>query len=455
MGKDGVLERVFHMKERGSNVRTECIAGITTFLSCASVLILNPAILSGAGMDAKAVFWATSLAIFIACFLMGIWGNFPIALGPAIGLSSFMAFYVVKTLGMSWQNGLACVCISGCTFMLLGLLKVQQKIVDGIPDCIKQALGVGVGFFIAFIGFQEAGIVVSSPDTLLTLGNLGNPGTVIALIGIIVTAVLVIKNVKGGILIGIVVVAFLGLFAQNPVSGEAYTKLPTTVLSFDNPVEALAPTFGQLSLKGMFTSDFNKTVGVIFAILSFLMVDLFDSISVLLGVAPKADMVKEDGSIPDAGKALFVSASGAAIGAVLGTSTVSIYGAESVTGIAVGGRTGLTACVTGICFLLTLFFSPVFLMIPTIAIAPALIMVGIFMMEPLCHLDLSDFTVAMPVFFAVIMMPFTYNIANGVLFSILSYALCMIGSGRAKKLSKIVVLLSALFVFYLFLDVLL
>ena len=455
MKDKGVLEQVFHIRERGSDVRTECIAGVTTFLSCASVVILNPAILSNAGMDTKAVFWATALSIFIACMLMGIWGNFPIALGPAIGLSSFMAFYVVKTLGMSWQNGLACVCISGCSFMLLGLLKVQQKIVDGIPTCIKQALGAGVGFFIAFIGFQEAGLVVASPDTLLTLGDLGNPGTVIALAGIIVTAVLVIKNVKGGILIGIVVVAFLGIFAVNPATGEAYTKLPVSIMSFDNPVTALAPTFGQLSLEGMFTGGFNKTVGVVFAILSFLMVDLFDSISVLLGVAPKANMVREDGSVPEAGKALFVSASGAAIGAVLGTSTVSIYGAESVTGIAVGGRTGLTACVTGICFLLTLFFSPLFLMIPTIAIAPALIMVGIFMMEPLGHLDLGDFTVAMPVFFAVIMMPFTYNIANGVLFSILSYTLCMIGSGRAKKLSKIVILLSVLFAFYLFLDVLL
>lgn len=455
MKEQSVLERVFHIRERGSNVKTECIAGITTFLSCASVVVLNPSILSNAGMDAKAVFWATAISIFIACMLMGLWGNFPIALGPAIGLSSFMAFYVVKTLGMSWQNGLACVCISGSTFMLLGLFKVQQKIVDGIPDCIKQALGAGVGFFIAFIGFQEAGIVVASPDTLLTLGDLGNPGTVIAIIGIIVTAVLVIRNVKGGILIGIVVVAVLGIFAINPATGEVYTKLPTSIMAFDNPVKAMAPTFGQLSIKGMFTGDFNKTIGVIFAILSFLMVDLFDSISVLIGVAPKAGMVNEDGSIPDAGKALFVSASGAAIGAVLGTSTVSIYGAESVTGISVGGRTGLTACVTGICFLLTLFFSPIFLVIPSVAVAPALIIVGIFMMEPLCHLDLGDFTVAMPVFFAVIMMPFTYNIANGVLFSILSYTLCMVGSGKAKKLSKIVIFLSILFVIYLFLDVLL
>lgn len=455
MEKKRTMERIFRIKERGSNVRTEFMAGITIFLSCASVMILNPAILSAAGMDSKAVFWATAIAVCIACFLMGLYVNRPIALGPAVGLASFFSFYVVKTLGLSWQNGLACVCISGSTFLVLSLLGVQQKIVDGIPSCIKQALSVGVGFFIAFIGLQTAGIVVDSPDTLLTLGDLGNPGTVICLIGIIVTAVLVIKNVKGGILIGIVVVAVLGIFVKDPTTGIAYTQLPSRVLSFDNPVEALAPTFGQLSLQGMFSGGFKQFVGIVFAIMSFLIVDLFDSLSVVVGIAPKTGMQKEDGSIPEAGKALRVSAAGAAIGAVFGTSTVSIYGAESLTGVAVGGKTGLTACFTGLCFILTLFFSPIFLVIPSIAVAPALIIVGVFMMEPLCHVDLGDFTVAMPVFFAVLIMPFTYNIANGVLFSVLSYVICMVASGQKKKISRILVVLSVIFVIYLVLNALL
>lgn len=316
-------------------------------------------------------------------------------------------------------------------------------------------MSVGVGFFIAFIGLQTAGLVTASPDTLLTLGDLGNPGTILALVGIVVTAILVIKNVRGGILIGIVVVAVLGIFVKNPETGLGYTQLPTSILSFDNPVEALAPTFGKLSLKGMFSGGFTQIAGIFFAILSFLIVDLFDSLSVLIGIAPKAGMVKEDGSIPDAGKALMVSAGAAAVGAVFGTSTVSIYGAESVTGISVGGRTGLTACVTGLCFALALFFSPIFLVIPSIAVAPALIIVGIFMMEPLCHLELGDFTVAMPVFFAVLMMPFTYNIAYGVMFSILAYTLCMLASGKRKKLSGIVIALSIIFIFYLVLKVVL
>ena len=451
----GLLEKVFHIKERGSNVKTEVLAGLTIFLSCASVLVLNPLILSEAGIDAKAAFWATALSVFLACLAMGLWVNRPIALGPAIGLASFLSFYIVKTLGMSWQNGLACVCISGCTFVLLGVFKIQQKIVQSIPDCIKKAMSVGVGFFIAFIGLQTAGLVTASPDTLLTLGDLGNPGTILALVGIVVTAILVIKNVRGGVLIGIVVVAILGIFVKNPETGLGYTQLPTSILSFDNPVEALAPTFGKLSLKGMFSGGFTQIAGIFFAILSFLIVDLFDSLSVLIGIAPKAGMVKEDGSIPDAGKALMVSAGAAAVGAVFGTSTVSIYGAESVTGISVGGRTGLTACVTGLCFALALFFSPIFLVIPSIAVAPALIIVGIFMMEPLCHLELGDFTVAMPVFFAVLMMPFTYNIAYGVMFSILAYTLCMLASGKRKKLSGIVIALSIIFIFYLVLKVVL
>lgn len=446
------LDRFFHLKERNTNLRTEVIAGVTTFLSCVSIVVLNPSILSAAGMDVRALFWATALACAIACFWMGLWGNFPFALGPAMGLNSFFAFSIVLGMGISWQNALACVFTSGCIFMLLSVIHVQQSIVDAIPDCVKKSIGAGVGMFIAFAGFQSAGIVVKNDSTLVTIGELGNPGTILALIGLAVTIVLVIRGVKGGILIGILLVTVLGIFVKDPATGMTYTQLPSSFIALDNPVEALSPTFGKLTFKGMFSGDISHITTMIFCIISFLFVDLFDSIGVFLGVAPKAGLVDENGKTPGAGKALFVSAGAAAVGAVLGTSTVTIYGAESGTGIAVGGRTGLTACTTGVMFLLTLAFSPLFLMIPAIATAPALIIVGIFMIGQICSLDLSDFTVATPAFLAVATMPFTYNIAYGVLFSMLSYTLCMVAAGKRKELSPTIIVLTGVFLVYFILD---
>lgn len=446
------LNRFFHLEERGTNLRTEVIAGITIFLSCVSIVVLNPSILSAAGMDTRALFWATALACAFACLWMGLWGNFPFALGPAMGLNSFFSFSIVIGMGVSWQNALACVFTSGCIFMLLSVVHVQQSIVDAIPDCVKKSIGAGVGMFIAFTGFQSAGIVVKNDSTLVTIGELGSPGTILALLGLVLTIVLVIRGVKGGILIGILLITFLGIFVKNPDTGIPYTTLLASIVALDNPVEALAPTFGKLTFKGMFSGDLSRVATMIFCIISFLFVDLFDSIGVFLGVAPKAGLVDENGKTPGAGKALFVSAGAAAVGAVLGTSTVSIYGAESGTGIAAGGRTGLTAYTTGLMFLLTLAFSPLFLMIPAIATAPALIMVGIFMIGQICSLDLSDITVATPAFFAVASMPFTYNIAYGVLLSMLSYTLCMAASGRRKELSPTMVILTIVFLAYFVLD---
>jgi len=336
--------------------------------------------------------------------------------------------------------------------MLLSAFHVQQKIVDAIPDVVKKAVGAGVGMFIAFIGFDAAGLVTSSDSTLIQTGDIGNPGTILALVGIVITAILVIKGVKGGILIGILCVTAIGVFVRDPATGAAYTTLPTSVFSFDNPVTAISPTFLKLSYNGMFTGSFSVVAGTIFAIISFMFVDLFDSIGVFMGVAPKAGLQTADGNVPGAGKALFVSAGGAAVGALLGTSTVTIYGAESAAGISAGGRTGLTACTTGLMFLLTLILSPIFLMIPTIATAPAMIIVGVFMMEPLCHLNLQDFKVAMPAFFAVAAMPFMYNIAYGVLFSMLAYSLCQIADGKGKKLSPTMIVLTIIFLGYVVLD---
>lgn len=445
----------FHMKERGTNIRTEILAGLTTFLTCVYIVAVNPTILSAANMDTKAVFWATALSAAIACLWIGLWANLPFALAPAMGLNAYFAFYVCGTLGLPWQNALACVAISGVTFMLLSIFKVQQRIVDAIPSCIKDSVGAGIGFFIAFTGLMQANIISASPDTLLTLGDLRDPGALLALAGIFLTAVLVIKGVRGAILIGIFVITIAGIFVQNPATGTAYTVIPSALLSFDNPIEALAPTFGQLTLKGMFSGTPSMILGVVFAIISFLFVDLFDSIGVLLGVASKAGLTNENGNIPCAGKALFVSAGGAAVGAVLGTNTVTIYGAESATGITEGGRTGFTACVTGFFFLLTLFLSPVFLMIPSIATAPALVMVGIFMIEPLRRLPLDDVSIALPVFLTVAFMPFSYNIAYGILFGLIGYTVGQVAAGKAKQLSKTIWVLTALFLTYFILDILL
>lgn len=449
------LEKLFHLKERGSTPKTEILAGLTTFLTCVYIVAVNPAILSAAGMDTKAVFWATALSSAIACIWIGVWANLPFALAPAMGLNAYFAFYVVNTLGLSWQNALACVFISGVTFMLLSIFKVQQKIVDAMPDCIKLSVGAGIGFFIAFTGLQQAKIIQASESTLLTLGDLSNPGALLALFGILLTAVLVIKRVKGGILIGILVITVLSLFVKDPLTGQTYAQLPDKLLVFDNPITAMAPTFGKLSIKGMFTGAPVVVLGVIFAIISFLFVDLFDSIGVLLGVASKAGLVDEKGNVPSAGKALFVSAGGAAVGAILGTNTVTIYGAESTTGIAEGGRTGMTACVTGLLFVLTLFFSPIFLMIPSIATAPALVMVGIFMIEPLCKMDLGDLSIALPVFFTVAFMPFSYNIAYGILFGLIGYTVGQVAAGKAKKITSTVWILTVIFIAYLVADIVL
>ena len=445
------LQKKFHLKEKNTNVRTEFTAGLTTFLTCTYILEVNPMILSAAGMDTKSVLWATAISASIECIAMGLLTNFPFALAPAMGLNSYFAYYVCQTLGLSWQNALFCVFIEGVTFSILSVVGLQEKIVNSIPNEIKQAISAAIGFFIAFSGFHNSGIIVSDPNNLLTLGNLKNPGVVLALIGIVVTAGLVIKRVKGGSLIGILGITFLGLFFKNPDTGTTYTQW-RGLISIENPIEALAPTFGQLTFNGLFAGGVGTVVGVVFAIFSFLFVDMFDSIGVLLGVGIKAGFVNEKGELPGVSKALFVSASGAAVGAILGTQTVTVFGAESTTGIAEGGRTGLTAIFSGIFFLLALIFTPLFLMIPSIATTPALVMVGIFMIEPLKDLDLSDLTIAFPVFITIAMMTFTFNIAYGILFGMIAYIFGQIFSGKIKKISTGTWILFIVFMIYYVLE---
>lgn len=446
------LESQFHLRKNKTNVKTEIIAGITTFLTCTYILAVNPAILSSTGMDSRAVLWATAISAGIASIAMGLLTNFPFALAPAMGLNAYFAYTVCGTLGLSWQNALACVFVEGVTFSLISIIGVQEKIVNAIPECIKQAISAAIGFFIAFAGLHNAGIITADPDNLLRLGNLKDPGVILALIGIVITAGLVIRKVKGAILIGILGITFLGLFFKSPVTGTTYTQW-RGIVEFANPIEALAPTFGQLSFNGLFSGGIAAIIGVLFAIFSFLFVDLFDSIGVLVGVGIKAGFVNEKGELPGAGKALFVSAAGAAIGAIFGTQTVTVFGAESTTGISEGGRTGLTAVVVGILFFLSLLFTPLFLMIPGIATAPALVMVGIFMVEPLMHVDLSNTLIAFPVFICVAFMAFTFNIAYGILFGLLAYTAGQIFAGNTKKLSVPTWILSGVFLLYLVLEI--
>ena len=369
-------------------------------------------------------------------------------------LQNNIVYYCVMNVGMSWQNALACVCISGCTFMLLSFFGVQQKIVDAVPGCIRNSVGPGIGLFIAFTGLTSAGIVVPSESTTITIGDLGNPGAILALLGILLTVILTIRGVKGSILIGIAVITILGIFVKDPATGLAYTQLPEHFISWENPVVAMKPVFGKLSFDGMFSGGATAVVGVGFAIVSFLFVDLFDSIGVLLGVASKAGLLDKDGKMPGAGKALMVSAGGAAIGAVLGTSTVTIYGAESTTGIAEGGRTGLTSLVSALLFALSLFLSPIFLAIPSFATAPALIVVGFLMLTSVTKIDFDDLTEAIPAFIAIIAMPFLYSISEGIALGVISYVIINVVTGKAKekKISALMYVLAVLFVLkYIFL----
>ena len=299
--KGGFFERTFHLSNKNTTVKKECVAGLTTFLTMVYIVAVNPSILAVTGMDPTALFWSTAVSSAIACFAIGVYGNFPFALAPSMGLNAYFAYSVCGDMGLTWQQGLGCVFISGMLFVVLGFFKVQQKVVDDLPDVIKHSVGAGVGFFIALIGLKNAGLVTPNSDTLVALGDLGNPGTLLALFGIILTAVLVIKKVPGGILISIIVVTIVGIFVKDPSTGLSYTVLPEKLISFQNPVEALAPTFGKLSLSGMFSGSAANVISVIFIMISFFFVDLFGSVGVLLGLADSADMLDENGNVPGAG----------------------------------------------------------------------------------------------------------------------------------------------------------
>ncbi len=423
------MEQLFKLKQHGTTVRTEIMAGITTFMTMAYILAVNPGILSATGMPAGGVFTATALASMIATLLMAFMANLPIALAPGMGLNAFFAFTVVLTMGYSWQLALTAVFVEGIIFILMSFFNIREAIVKSIPQNIKNAVSVGIGLFIAFIGLQNAGIIANNDATLVSLGDVTKGAPLVAIIGLVVSGVLLAFKVKGALLIGIVATTIIGI-------PFGVTSIPKGW----SPVSApAAPLFMQFEFSQIFTLDF---VVVMF---TFLFVDIFDTIGTLVGVTTQAGIISKNGEIPKVKQALLADAIGTVAGAALGTSTVTSY-VESASGVAEGGRTGLTSLTTGILFGLALFLSPLFLLVPSAATAPALILVGLFMLSPVKDIDLSDFTEAIPAFLTIIMMPLAYSIAEGLVFGILSYIFLKAITGKAKDISIVTWIVGAFFI---------
>ena len=435
-----MLENIFHLKENHTDVKTELMAGVTTFMTMAYILAVNPSILSASGMDANAVLIATSLASFVGTALMALLANYPFALAPGMGLNAYFSYTVVLTMGYSWQLALMAVFVEGIIFIVLSLTNVREAIFNAIPMTLKSAVSVGIGLFVAFVGLQNAKLIVNSDSTLVTYQHFKGEtfhsigvGAILTLVGVLITAVLLVKKVKGGILYGILITWVLGILCEltgiyipNPDAGM-YSVIPTSFISFD--FSALGKTFGQV-----FKTDFSG-VGILnfFAVMfSFLFVDLFDTLGTLIGVASKADMLDEEGKLPHIKGALLADSIATCAGAVLGTSTTTTF-VESASGVAEGGRTGLTAIVAAILFGLSLFLSPIFLAIPSFATAPALVVVGFMMMTTVTKIDFSDYTEAIPAYICIIAMPFMYSISEGIAMGVISYVIMNVLTGNAKK----------------------
>ena len=425
------------LEKKGTNLRTEIMAGVTTFLAMAYILAVNPNILSATGMDAGSVFTATALSAAIATFVMGIIANLPFALAPGMGLNAFLAYTVVLGMGYSWQWALTGVFIEGIIFILLTFFNVREAIVNSIPPNLKKAISVGIGMFIAFIGMQNAGIIVGGA-TLVELGNFMVPGPAMcAVIGLLITAVLVAFNLKGALLIGIVATTIIGIpMGVTTYAGGSY--LPPSV----------APTFCKFAFSEITGPAILDFIVVMF---TFLFVDMFDTVGTLIGCATKADMIREDGSIPNCKEALFADAIGTTVGAMLGTSTVTTF-VESSTGVVEGGRTGVTAIVTGALFILSLFLAPLFLSIPSAATAPALILVGFYMMSPVKDIDWDDASEGIPAFLTIIMMVVCYSISDGIMFGVITFAVIKLCKRDFKALSVPTIIVAVLFICKLVVD---
>ena len=426
------LNKFFKLQDNKTTVRTEILAGLTTFMTMAYILAVNPDILSAAGMDKGAVFTATALASLIATLVMALYAKLPFALAPGMGLNAFFAFTVVLGMGHSWQFALTAVFLEGLVFIALTAFNIREMIVNSIPNNMKHAISVGIGLFIAFIGLKNAGIIVSSPATFVTLGDLtnltDNPGAPVALLALVITGVLLALKVKGALLIGILVGTAIGL--------------PVGVTQFPSSLDLTPPSLSPIFMKFEWTEIL--TIDMLVVVFTFLFVDMFDTVGTLIGVSSKANMLDKEGRVPRVKQALMADAIGTTAGAMLGTSTVTTY-VESAAGVSEGGRTGLTSLTVAILFLFALFLSPIFLMIPGAATAPALILVGAMMMTPIKNINFDDYTESIPVFLTIIIMPLTYSISEGILFGVLSYVILKLLTGKFKDISVVTAVLAVLF----------
>lgn len=430
-----MLEKLFGFKPGKNTVKTEILAGITTFMTMAYILAVNPDILSVAGMDKDALFTATALSAVVATLVMALVAKLPFALAPGMGLNAFFAFTVVLTMGYSWEFALTAVFLEGIIFLILTAFNIREMIVNAIPMNIKHAVSAGIGLFIAFIGLQNAGIIVNNDAVLVELGDMSSHTVWVGLFGILVTGVLLKIGVKGSLLIGILSSTVLALIL-------GVTVWPDGGLISTPP--SLKPIFFKFDFSNIFTTE------MLIVLFTFLFVDLFDTVGTLVGVSDKAGMLTKEGKVPNVKKALFADAIGTTFGSIIGTSTVTTY-VESAAGVAEGGRTGLTAFSTAMMFLIALFFSPLFIMIPGAATAPALFMVGMFMLSPILKINFDDYTETIPAFFTIIMMPLTYSIAEGIVFGMLAYVLLKLFTGKKKDVSLVMYILAALFITKFFL----
>ncbi|TIC81217.1 NCS2 family permease [Crenobacter intestini] len=429
-----MLEKLFHIRAQGSSVRTEILAGFTTFLTMSAILFVNPDILSAAGMDHGAVFVATCLAAAIGCFLMGLLANYPIGQGPGMGINAFFAFGLVKGMGLPWETALGAVFLSGLLFVLVSVLKIREWFVNAMPACLKHSISAGVGLFISLIALQQAGVVVPSPDTMLALGPLGTPSVLFAAAGFLLMVVLDRRGVPGAIIIGILAVTAASvLLGFTPYGGVISTP------------PSLAPTWLKADIAGALQP------AVLGVVLSFFLMSLFETSGTLIAIAERGNFLDKDGHLPRLKRALLADSTAISAGALLGTSSTTSY-IESTTGIAAGGRTGLTAVVIGLLFIAALVFAPLAAMVPGYATAPALLYVAILMLRSLTHLEWDELTETAPAIACIATMAFTFSIADGIAFGAITYVVTKLASGQARSLSVPIVVIAALFIGrYLFL----
>ncbi|NLZ48692.1 MAG: NCS2 family permease [Clostridiales bacterium] len=457
--KKNLLERVFKLKENETNVKTEVIGGLTTFITMAYALLVIPNVLKISGMNAEGIkgdgaavftvlndpyvgsaFTAMCIVSAIGTLIMALYANLPFALAPGIGLTAFFTYSVCLTLGYTWQQGAAAICISGILFIIITVTSIREKIVEALPQNIKVAMTSGIGLFITLIGLKSGGVIVSSPDTLVAFGDFTNPKTLLTIIGIAIMGILVAKNVRGGMLIAILITTLIGI----PMGVTNFSNIQ--LLSMP---KSIAPTFFQMDFKGLLSQNGTGIIGaitsVIMVVLTFSLVDLFDTIGTLVGTANKANMVLPDGKIKNMKKALISDSISTTLSGIFGLTTTSTY-VESAAGIAAGARTGLSSAVVSFLFILSLFMGGIVGIVPTEATAPALVVVGILMLESIKEVDFSDFTEALPAFFTIVIMPFSYSIANGIAAGIIFYPLMKVFTKRYKEVHPIIYVLAVLFI---------